>query len=96
MATKQFSDYPILIELTHDDTPIATYTDELGTYNVYRYTSVHYLNRTDKAWTVSAQDTAGRTYTVTLQAFVEGTVSIPPARRVRSNPLTISITFVEA
>lgn len=96
MAVKNYSDYPVLVELIHNDVPIGTYEDPFGqTVNVYRINSVHYLNRTNEQFTAIVADQNGRTWTGTVQPGSEGTVSIPASRRPASIPLTFSLSFVE-
>lgn len=90
------SEYPVLIELIHNDVPIGTYTDEWGTVNVYLISSIHYLNRTTQTWTVTAADTKGKTYTATVLPQVDGTLNLPTPRRFESMPMTFGLTFVRS
>lgn len=95
MAVVMVSDYPILVELIHNDVPVGTITDEWGTRNVYRYSSVHFLNRTGQTWNVLVSDTTGRSWTATINPGQEGTLSIPTPRRPVSEPFAFSLTFIE-
>lgn len=96
MGAINLSDYPILVELIHNDTPVGSITDDFGTRSVYQIASVHYLNRTGLIWAVIVQDEEGHIYSAPIQPGAEGTVNIPTPQRPVSEPFMYSITFVEA
>lgn len=93
MGVIAMSDYPVLVELIHNDEVISTYDDGFGEISVYLIRTIHTLNRSNETIAFVAVDTKGKTYSGTINPGQDVTINIPTARRFESSPLTVSLSL---
>ena len=93
MGTIVINNYPILIELRHNDSIQKVYQDEWGSVDVFRIDQVYYLNRTSLSLAVSIIDETGKTWNTVIQPGANGTINLPTPLRFDSFPLSFNLTY---
>jgi len=79
--------YPIWVDLFHDDIVDHTYEDEWGIHDIFIISSVYYNNVSPFDYRVTIVDLNGKTFQTDVLSGAEGTINLPTPLRFDSYPL---------
>ncbi|MFC1996989.1 hypothetical protein ACFLXI_05200 [Chloroflexota bacterium] len=85
---------PVIVDLEHNGNTIGTYTDEWGTYDIYKIETVHWEEVNGGRWEVVVEHpTTGQPVSQVIGPFESGFKNLPTPIRFDSYPLEAHCLF---